>query len=109
MRKFLSGSLVVLTVVLSVQRSVPAAGVPNDAPAVEHALNRLTYGPRSGDIERVRRIGLDKWIDAQLAPATADPALEVRLPAPPARPASFDSPQEARRFDREMVQALASA
>jgi uncharacterized protein (DUF1800 family) len=32
------------------------------------ALNRLTFGPRPGDVEEVRRLGLDKWIDAQLHP-----------------------------------------
>src|SRR5437764_7807244 len=33
-----------------------------------HALNRLTFGPRPGDVEAVRRIGLSKWIDRQLHP-----------------------------------------
>ena len=33
-----------------------------------HALNRLTFGPRAGDVAAVRRIGLDKWIDLQLHP-----------------------------------------
>lgn len=32
------------------------------------ALNRMTYGPRPGDIEEVKRIGLKKWIDLQLHP-----------------------------------------
>jgi len=33
-----------------------------------HALDRLTYGPRPGDVEAVERIGLRKWIDQQLHP-----------------------------------------
>ena len=33
-----------------------------------HALNRLAYGPRPGDVERVARAGVMRWIDAQLAP-----------------------------------------
>src|ERR1700722_1051555 len=33
-----------------------------------HALDRLTFGPRPGDVERVKRIGLKKWIDQQLHP-----------------------------------------
>src|SRR5215471_17707482 len=33
---------------------------------IEHALNRLTFGPKPGDVERVERIGLKKWIDQQL-------------------------------------------
>src|SRR6516164_9302314 len=33
---------------------------------VAHALNRLTFGPKPGDAERVQGMGLKKWIDAQL-------------------------------------------
>ena len=33
-----------------------------------HALNRLTFGPKPGDIQKVRSIGLDKWVDSQLHP-----------------------------------------
>jgi uncharacterized protein (DUF1800 family) len=35
-----------------------------------HALNRLTYGPRPGDIDRVNSIGVDAWIDQQLHPGS---------------------------------------
>jgi hypothetical protein len=28
---------------------------------IVHALNRLTFGPRPGDVEEVRRVGLAKW------------------------------------------------
>lgn len=37
-----------------------------------HALNRLTFGPRPGDAQKVRAIGLDKWIDKQLHPERID-------------------------------------
>ncbi len=33
-----------------------------------HALNRLTFGPRPGDVAAVRKMGLKKWIDLQLHP-----------------------------------------
>ena len=33
-----------------------------------HVLQRLAWGPRPGDIERVTRMGVRRWIDAQLAP-----------------------------------------
>src|SRR6185436_5655074 len=47
---------------------------------VVHVLNRLTYGPRPGDVERVKAIGLQKWIDAQLAPSRIDDAaLDAKL------------------------------
>ena len=45
-----------------------------------HALNRLTFGPRPGDVQRVMAMGVDKWIDLQLHPETIDDsALDARL------------------------------
>jgi uncharacterized protein (DUF1800 family) len=35
---------------------------------IVQALNRLTFGPRPGDSDEVRRIGLTKWIEQQLHP-----------------------------------------
>ncbi|HLH31321.1 MAG TPA: DUF1800 domain-containing protein, partial [Terriglobia bacterium] len=26
-----------------------------------HVLNRLTFGPRPGDIEQVKRLGVERW------------------------------------------------
>jgi uncharacterized protein (DUF1800 family) len=48
-----------------------------------HALDRLTFGPRPGDIERVKRIGLKKWLDQQLHPdrLAENPVLEAQLQA----------------------------
>lgn len=44
------------------------------------ALNRLTFGPRPGDFERVAQIGVDKWIDLQLHPERIDDsAVDLRL------------------------------
>ncbi len=48
--------------------------------AILHALNRLGYGPRAGDVERVREIGLEKWVDQQLDPNSIDDsAFDKRL------------------------------
>jgi len=48
--------------------------------AILHALNRLAYGPQPGEIEQVRKMGLEKWIDQQLNPNSIDDsALEARL------------------------------
>jgi hypothetical protein len=52
---------------------------------VLQALNRLTFGPRPGDVAAVEAMGLDKWINEQLNPETMDDsALEARLAAYPA-------------------------
>src|SRR4051812_46620020 len=42
-------------------------GLPADQQIIQ-AINRLTFGPRPGDVAKVRAIGLDKWIDLQLHP-----------------------------------------
>jgi uncharacterized protein (DUF1800 family) len=48
--------------------------------AIMHAMNRLGYGPRPGDVERIRKMGLEKWIDQQLHPDSIDDsALDQRL------------------------------
>jgi len=41
--------------------------LPADQQIIQ-ALNRLTFGPRPGDVQKVRAIGLDSWIDQQLRP-----------------------------------------
>jgi uncharacterized protein (DUF1800 family) len=45
-----------------------AARVADDDARIVRALNRLAYGPRPGDLERVRAMGLDKWTFLQLHP-----------------------------------------
>jgi uncharacterized protein (DUF1800 family) len=48
--------------------------------AIMHAMNRLAYGPRPGDVDFVRKLGLEKWIDQQLQPSSIDDsALDARL------------------------------
>jgi uncharacterized protein (DUF1800 family) len=55
---------------------VTAAPPPSPIPArpddktIVHVLNRLGFGPAPGDIERVRRMGLEKYINGQLHPDT---------------------------------------
>ena len=45
-----------------------------------HALNRLTFGPRPGDVDHMLAMGVDKWIEEQLHPDKIDDkALDVRL------------------------------
>jgi uncharacterized protein (DUF1800 family) len=54
--------------------------IPKDQQIV-HALNRLTFGPEPGDVARVKKIGLKKWIDLQLHPERIpeNPDLEAKL------------------------------
>ncbi|HET7745828.1 MAG TPA: DUF1800 domain-containing protein [Vicinamibacteria bacterium] len=43
-----------------------------------HALNRLGFGPRPGDVRRVLARGIERWVDDQLHPG-ADPDTDTRL------------------------------
>ena len=58
---------------------LPATDLTSDE-AISHALNRLGFGPRPGDVDRVKQMGLAKWIDRQLHPESIDDsALDARL------------------------------
>ncbi len=61
--------------------SAPASATTMDEQKrTVHALNRLTFGPRPGDVERVGQMGVDKWIEVQLHPDKIDDsALDARL------------------------------
>ncbi|MFI5059492.1 MAG: DUF1800 domain-containing protein [Candidatus Acidiferrales bacterium] len=62
-----------------VLKGLPIKDLSTDE-AILHALNRLGYGPRPGDVERVRQMGLAKWIEQQLNPNSIDDkALTARL------------------------------
>jgi uncharacterized protein (DUF1800 family) len=50
-----------------------------------HALNRLTFGPRPGDVAAVEAMGLSSWFEMQLNPAKIDDSsLDARLAMFPA-------------------------
>ena len=81
----------VLTVVAA---TLLASSVPQGGNAAGHfetrlipdrqilqVLNRLTFGPRPGDAEEVRRMGVEKWIELQLHPnrIPENPVLETKL------------------------------
>ncbi|MDQ2949940.1 MAG: DUF1800 domain-containing protein [Acidobacteriota bacterium] len=48
---------------------------------IMHALDRLTFGPRPGDVAQVRRMGVKKWVDQQLHPEriAENPFLTAKL------------------------------
>jgi uncharacterized protein (DUF1800 family) len=54
-----------------------------------HVLNRLAFGPRPGDVERVQRMGVQQYIDEQLHPEA--------IPMPPELSARLDALETTRR------------
>ncbi len=71
-----------------------------------HALNRLTFGPRPGDVQQVMAMGVDRWIDLQLHPdKISDDALQARLE--PLRTLHMNSRQLAENFpDNQMIKQV---
>ena len=62
---------------LGQQRS---ASAPSQEQLAIHTLNRLSFGPRPGDIERVKSMGIDAYIEEQLHPERiADPLVDAKL------------------------------
>lgn len=74
-----------------------------------HALNRLTFGPRAGDVGQVRSAGLKKWMDLQLHPERIqqNPTLEAKLR--PLDTLRMQTVEMARRYPPpQVIRAMAS-
>ena len=77
--------------------------------ALVHVLRRVTYGPRPGDLERVKAVGLAAWLERQLQPERIDDsAVERDLAALPTLGMSIAELQRAYpRPDPAMREKLA--
>src|SRR5215470_15977364 len=54
--------------------------IPSDESAVKHVIDRLSFGVRPGDVERVKALGIEQYIDEQLHPERlADPGVDTRV------------------------------
>src|SRR5436309_12619785 len=83
------------------KHSLPASQMEESKRAL-HALNRLTFGPRAGDVQRVLAMGLEKWIDEQLHPEKVDDhAVEARLA--PFRTLRMDTREIVENFPSQQV------
>jgi uncharacterized protein (DUF1800 family) len=78
----------------------------NQQKRVVQALNRLTFGPRPGDLQQVMAMGVDRWIDLQLHPdKIPDDAVESRLA--PFRTLHLSSKEIAEEFpDNQMIRQV---
>ncbi|HMF54960.1 MAG TPA: DUF1800 domain-containing protein, partial [Pyrinomonadaceae bacterium] len=62
------------------QRAAAQAARLSEEQRILHVLNRLGFGARPGDVERVRAMGLDRYIEQQLHPeAIPDAATDARV------------------------------
>ena len=79
-RSLLVGLLCALAAAtLYAKKQKPANTVVEQKRAL-HALDRLTFGPRPGDVQAVAAMGVDNWIEQQLHPEQInDSAMQARL------------------------------
>ena len=60
--------------------TTPALKPLTEDQKILHVLNRLGFGVRPGDVEKVKAIGLQKYIDQQLNPSSiADPVADAKV------------------------------
>ena len=92
---------------LAGKKDPPAGAASYEQKRAVHALNRLTFGPRPGDVQQVMAIGVDRWIDLQLHPEKiADRDVEARLE--PLRTLRMSTKEILEDFpDRQMVKQVA--
>jgi uncharacterized protein (DUF1800 family) len=60
--------------------SLAVFAIPTDEAAVRHIIDRMSFGVRPGDVDRVKTLGIEQYIDEQLHPQRlADPGVDARL------------------------------
>jgi uncharacterized protein (DUF1800 family) len=65
---------------LAIPSLASAQEQPADRDQIVHVLNRITFGPRPGDVEMVEKMGLHNYIEQQLHPETInDSALDQTI------------------------------
>ncbi len=88
---------------------IPETGLTEEQKIV-HLLNRIGYGPRPGDVERVKKIGTAAYIEQQLNPGSiVDEGVDQRLAGfetlkmkPTQLLAAYPPPQLLRQIDRRL-------
>src|SRR2546428_2095221 len=83
---------------LGARHAAPRQSPPRQLPALTphdsalHALDRLAYGPRPGEVDAVAARGVMNWIDGQLSPVQLrDPPVARR--AHPVRIPHYEPPE----------------
>ncbi len=91
---------------LAKKKDQPADTGANEQKRAVHALNRLAFGPRPGDVQQVMAMGVDRWIDLQLHPdKISDSSMDARLA--PLRTLRMSAKEIVEEFpDNQMVKQV---
>jgi uncharacterized protein (DUF1800 family) len=110
MRKASSTAILCIAALgVSAPTGVAARAVPSDSDqAIVHLLNRVAYGPTPSEVEHVRRIGIERYIDEQLHPERlADARMDARLAE--LQTLRMSSREIAERFEVPLAKARRAA
>jgi uncharacterized protein (DUF1800 family) len=99
------GALFVAAAAMAPLASSPSAATrASDEKAIVHVLNRIGFGPRPGDVERIQAIGIQQYIDQQLHPERVpDPGMTARLAG--LQTVGLSSRDIAEVYERPMLEA----
>ena len=73
----LSGTFALNFAAAQQNRSQSSSAKLSEDQRILHVLNRLGYGARPGDVERVKAMGVEKYIAQQLDPGSIDDAVAI--------------------------------
>jgi uncharacterized protein (DUF1800 family) len=105
MRSILKPAIAVIAAVLAASLPLSsAAPLPDDEKTIVHVLNRIGYGARPGDVERIRGLGLQKYLEQQLHPETiADSGMGARVAH--LTTVELSSGEISRQYEQPMIEA----
>jgi len=72
LRLFSTGLIATSVAVFLPAGAAQAQEAPSDHDEIVHVLNRITFGPRPGDVDMVEKMGLHNYIEQQLHPELID-------------------------------------
>jgi len=77
---------------------------------VQHALNRLAFGPRPGDMDRVKKMGVDRWIAQQLEPSKIAESAELTARLAPLDSVRMSMGEMTAKYPpRQLIRAFTNA
>ncbi len=87
--------------------SVQRAAAAQSLDPMRHVLNRLTWGARPSDLEKIRALGIEGYIEWQLQPEhIPDPAVEQLLEAEPVLLANYSQAKRIEQTDWQLAYTL---
>jgi uncharacterized protein (DUF1800 family) len=84
---------------------IPSHAATPVNPKILHVLNRLTLGPKPGDVERVQQMGVERYIQQQLEPNSIPEPTNLRAQLQSLKTLSMSPMELAQEFGRPKQQA----